>query len=29
MMFYKHNKIVEHLDFHVNKNAIEKVDNLI
>ena len=27
MMFHKHNKIVEHLDLHVNNNAIEKVDN--
>ena len=27
-MFHKHNKIVEHLDLHVNNNAIEKVDNL-
>ena len=29
MMFHKHNKIVEHLDLHVNNNAIEKVDNFI
>ena len=28
MMFHKHNKIVAHLDLHVNNNAIEKVDNL-
>ena len=27
MMFHKHNKIAEHLDLHVNNNAIEKVDN--
>ena len=27
MMFHKHNKIVEHLDLHVNNNDIEKVDN--
>ena len=27
MMFHKHKKIVEHLDLHVNNNAIEKVDN--
>ena len=27
MMFHKHNKIVQHLDLHVNNNAIEKVDN--
>ena len=27
MMFHKHNKIVEHLDLHVNNNAIDKVDN--
>ena len=27
MMFHKHNKIVEHLDLHVNNNAIEKIDN--
>ena len=29
MMFHKHNTIVEHLDLHVNNNAIEKVDNFI
>ena len=29
MMFHKHNKIVQHLDLHVNNNAIEKVDNFI
>ena len=29
MMFHKHNKIVEHLDLHVNNNAMEKVDNLV
>ena len=27
MMFHKHNKIVEHLDLHVNNSAKEKVDN--
>ena len=29
IMFHKHIKIVEHLDWHGNDNAIEKVDNLI
>ena len=26
-MFHKHNKTVEHLDLHVNNNAIEKADH--